>query len=159
MSALVNKLNGYKQLVAQRSAEENVDAATKKKLAAFGDRAEEVRKEIVATKEGGAITGEERLREQLDYAYGALVGWEGRPGDYQIARVKTLEREFAEVEAKAAKLDAELPQLNAMLERGGLPRLDAGEAVAAGEQFAVAKEYVEWLERKDSGVPARAERD
>lgn len=159
MSALTNRLNGYRQMVAQRTAAATLDEATKKKLASFGDRADEIRKEIVATKEGGAITGEERLREQLDFAYGALVGWEGRPGDYQIARVKALEKEFAEVEAKAAKLETELPQLNARLERLGVPGLGTEEAAAAGEQFAVAKEYVEWLERKESGVPARVERD
>ena len=32
-----------------------------------------MRKRIVATKEGGAITGEERLREHTDTLYGAIM--------------------------------------------------------------------------------------
>ena len=31
----------------------------------------------MATKEGGAITGEERIREHLAQVYGALMSWEG----------------------------------------------------------------------------------
>ena len=36
-----------------------------------------MRKKIVATKEGGMITGEERLRENLAALYGSVVGYEG----------------------------------------------------------------------------------
>ena len=53
--------------------------------------------EIVATKEGGAITGEERIREHLDTPYGA-IRWEGKPARYQIERIETLARELADVE-------------------------------------------------------------
>ena len=54
------------------------------KLAAVAREARRTRKKIVATKEGGAITGEERIREHLDDLYGALAGWEGRPAKYQV---------------------------------------------------------------------------
>ncbi len=47
----------------------------------------EARKKIVATKEGGAITGEERLREHADSLYGAILSWEGRPARYQLERI------------------------------------------------------------------------
>ena len=52
----------------------------------------------MATKEGGAITGEERLREHADSLYGAILSWEGRPARYQVERIETLERELADVE-------------------------------------------------------------
>ena len=45
---------------------------------------------IVATTEGGAITGEERLREHTDQLYGAIFSYEGKPGDYQIAYIDAL---------------------------------------------------------------------
>ena len=61
-------------------------------------RLDEARKKIVATKEGGAITGEERLREHADSLYGAILSWEGRPARYQVERIETLERELADVE-------------------------------------------------------------
>ena len=63
----------------------------------------------------------------------ALTGYEGRPGDYQIERVNVLERELAEVEAKAKALtDVELPRLNETLKGKGLPPLARAEAEAAG---------------------------
>jgi uncharacterized protein with LGFP repeats len=61
-------------------------------------RLDAVRKKIVATKEGGAITGEERLREHADNLYGAILSWEGRPAQYQLERIDTLERELGDVE-------------------------------------------------------------
>jgi photosystem II stability/assembly factor-like uncharacterized protein len=73
------------------------------KLRAVVKKLEEARKKIVATKEGGAITGEERLREHLDQLYGALVNWEGKPARYQIERLDVIKRELSEV---AAEFDA-----------------------------------------------------
>ena len=56
-----------------------------------------MRKKIVATTEGGAITGEERLREHTDQLYGAILSYEGKPATYQIAYIDTLKRELDEV--------------------------------------------------------------
>jgi hypothetical protein len=61
------------------------------------EKLEASRKKIVATKEGGAITGEERIREHTDELYGALVGWEGRPARYQVDRIAALSRELEDV--------------------------------------------------------------
>jgi photosystem II stability/assembly factor-like uncharacterized protein/outer membrane lipoprotein-sorting protein len=61
-------------------------------------RLDDIKRKIVATKEGGAITGEERIREHLDEVYGALMSWEGKPAGYQVARVEALARELADVE-------------------------------------------------------------
>jgi hypothetical protein len=51
----------------------------------------------VATKEGGAITGEIRIREKTTELYGDLVDYEGRPTDYQTARLAALQKELADV--------------------------------------------------------------
>src|SRR5213075_459498 len=56
-----------------------------------------MRKKIVATKEGGAITGEERLRENLADLYGNVVFYEGRPAQTQVERADALARELADV--------------------------------------------------------------
>ena len=53
-------------------------------------KCEEMRKKIVATTEGGAITGEERIREHTTQLYGELNNYEGRPADYQLARIDSL---------------------------------------------------------------------
>jgi photosystem II stability/assembly factor-like uncharacterized protein len=67
-------------------------------------RLDAVRKKVVATKEGGAITGEERLREHADSLYGAILSWEGRPARYQRERIETLERELGDVEKEIEAL-------------------------------------------------------
>jgi hypothetical protein len=112
-----------------------------------------LRKEIVATKEGGAITGEERLREHLDDVYGALLSYEGRPGDYQVARVATLERELAELEEQTRTLvDKELPALNEALQHDQLEPLTAQAAVRWGTQYAA----IDTLRRMRDGEAAVA---
>jgi hypothetical protein len=51
----------------------------------------------VATKEGGAITGEERLREFLSDLYSNVVFYEGRPSQTQVERADVLARELGDV--------------------------------------------------------------
>ena len=60
-------------------------------------KVEDLRKKIVATTEGGAITGEERIREKTAQLYGALVGYEGRPADYYVARIDSLTHDRQDV--------------------------------------------------------------
>src|SRR5436189_5346359 len=67
-----------------------------KTIADFDGKVDGVRKKIVATTEGGAITGEERLREHTDQLYGAILSYEGKPGGYQIAYIDALKRELAD---------------------------------------------------------------
>ena len=88
-----------------------------KRLGAVADQLEEIRKKIVATKEGGAITGEERLREHTEDLYSALVEWEGRPAKYLVERIDVLKRELEDVKGEFNALVAEkLRPLNAQLE-------------------------------------------
>jgi photosystem II stability/assembly factor-like uncharacterized protein len=84
------------------------------RLRALAEAADGLRKKIVATTEGGAITGEERLREHAAIVYGALDQWEGRPTVYQVARIGVLEQE----------LDGLGRELETLL-AGQVPRLDA----------------------------------
>jgi hypothetical protein len=79
-----------------------------------------VRKKIVATTEGGAITGEERLREHTDQLYGAILSYEGKPGVYQIAYIDALKRELDDVTKEFDQLLAQdLPALNESLKAKG----------------------------------------
>ncbi len=99
---------------------------------------------IVATKEGGAITGEERIREHLDILYGALTSWEGKPARYQVERIDALARELADVSKElGAIVSGELPALDAELKSRGMapiPTTGAGasrdedDAAEQGEQ-------------------------
>jgi photosystem II stability/assembly factor-like uncharacterized protein len=73
------------------------DTATEKKISALAEAADKIRGKIVATKEGGAITGEERLREFLTGLYGDVNGYEGRPTGSQVERADALSRELEDV--------------------------------------------------------------
>jgi hypothetical protein len=87
-----------------------------KSLDAIDASVDAVRKQIVATTEGGAITGEERLREHTDQLYGAMLNYEGKPGSYQLANIKALQRELDDVTRQFAIItDKDLPALNASL--------------------------------------------
>ena len=74
------------------------------------EKLEAIKKKIVATKEGGAITGEERLREYTDRVYGALLSWEGKPAQYLVDRTQVLRRELNDVKAE---FEALAPQIHA----------------------------------------------
>ena len=104
MSDLSERIVALREQAAAKAAALADGERSKRRLLQLVTRIEDVRRQIVATKEGGAITGEERLREHMDALYGAIVGWEGRPGSYQLQRIDALERELGEVEAEFVKL-------------------------------------------------------
>ena len=106
MSALVDKLDGLRAAVADRTAAVPAADALGGKLRTLAGRLDEIKKLVVATTEGGAITGEERIREHLDILYGAMLRWEGRPTKYQLARIDTLDREIADVAKQLAEVVA-----------------------------------------------------
>jgi hypothetical protein len=92
----------------------------RKNVSDFDQKVDAVRKKIVATTEGGAITGEERLREHTDQLYGALLSYEGKPGGYQVAYIDALKRELADVTKEFERLLVQdLPGLNQSLKSKG----------------------------------------
>ncbi|HET9796240.1 MAG TPA: sialidase [Thermoanaerobaculia bacterium] len=129
MSALNDRIDGARAGVLRAAKGLPDTDALKKRLDAAAGRLDEIKKEIVATKEGGAITGEERIREHLDEVYGALMSWEGKPAAYQVERVEALRRELADV---AKEVDAvsksDLDPINAELGKRKLPPIPTGEA-------------------------------
>jgi hypothetical protein len=89
-----------------------------------------MRKKIVATKEGGMITGEERLRENLAELYGSVVGYDGRPSEMQEQRTGAIGREMGDVSKDFERwVSIELPKINKMLEGRGLPRIASARVV------------------------------
>jgi hypothetical protein len=93
-------------------------------LAQTSGRASDLRKLIVATTEGGAITGEQRLREDTADLYGAVVSSDGPPTRYALDRITVLDRELADVERKYGVLRSnDVPALDAKLKAKSLPPL------------------------------------
>jgi photosystem II stability/assembly factor-like uncharacterized protein len=120
----VERINRVRLALLQDSAKIEKDAAFSKHLQELAGKVDEIRRKIVATKEGGAITGEERIREKTTQLYGSLNGYEGRPADYQVARIDSLKKELGDVEAEFdAFLAKELPAVNKSLEANKLPAI------------------------------------
>jgi photosystem II stability/assembly factor-like uncharacterized protein len=159
MTDLAERLAGLKALAESRKGAPQLSGQTLAQIEKFTNQADLLRKEIVATKEGGAITGEERLREHLDDVYGALLSFEGRPGDYQVARIATLERELAQLEDRTkALVDQDLPALNEALKREQLEPLTAQAAARLGAQNS-AIDTLRRLGESDTAVAAAEDRD
>jgi len=119
-TALMDRIIGLRQALAQTGAAVPEGDPLRKQISDFDGKVDAVRKKIVATTEGGAITGEERLREHTDQLYGAILSYEGKPGGYQIAYIDTMKRELAEVTKQLDQLLAQdLPALNDSLKSKG----------------------------------------
>jgi len=123
-SALFARISGLRAQVAEAGKDRTEKDPLHKKLADLDGKLDELRRRIVATKEGGAITGEERLREHTDQLYGALLSWEGPPSAYQIDNIAAMRAELGDIDAGFAALTArELPALNSLLQKEGLKTL------------------------------------
>ncbi|HEX4420059.1 MAG TPA: hypothetical protein VH165_19225 [Kofleriaceae bacterium] len=96
MSKLTDKIEAARDALRERLKAVPAGDPLAGKLRALLDRADATRKLVVATTEGGAITGEERIREHLDQLYGAINGWDGRPAKYQMAAIEALRRELTD---------------------------------------------------------------
>ena len=152
-TAVLDRIQQLRAGVAAAGANTAVDAATKTKLAAFEAKLDDVRKRIVATKEGGAITGEERLREHTDLLYGAIMSYEGAPSDYQVERIGVLEAELADIEQQFERLvAADLPAVNQALRGAGQPPVAVPAKVPAMADAGISSANAHWLstrKRKD----------
>jgi hypothetical protein len=122
-SDVVAQIGALRGQLAQYRGVAASDPPLAKALSDADAKADDIRKKIVATKEGGAITGEERLREHTDNLYGPLLLYEGKPTQYQLDRIDVIARELGEVQADWKKFIAEqLPPLNEQLKlRGATP--------------------------------------
>jgi photosystem II stability/assembly factor-like uncharacterized protein len=98
MTYSVERINNVRLALDERASKLPAGDPLTVRLKAASAAVDELRRKIVATKEGGAITGEERLRENLADLYGNAVGYEGRPSATQVARADALARELGDVE-------------------------------------------------------------
>lgn len=119
-SKLVERVRDLR-LEVQKRLGATADGALRGELSALDAAADDVRKLVVATKEGGAITGEERLREHTDALYGALLSFEGRPAPYLLARTAALRRSLADAKRELDKvLAGPLLRVNERLHGAGM---------------------------------------
>ena len=130
MSTLVGEINSVRAGADAIAKSSSAPAALRTAATALSTKADSLRKELVATKEGGAITGEERLREHVDDIYGGITSSEGRPPAYMMQRVDALDRELKDVEAEfQAFKTKDLAGFNASLQQAKLPPVTVASVV------------------------------
>ena len=125
MTFAVDRINGVR-LELSKTAPRNFPTPTplRARLRTAASQVDELRKKIVATKEGGMITGEERLREFLTELYGSVVFYEGCPSQAQEQHADALARELGDVEKDFDAWTAkELSGLNSELTKKNLEPL------------------------------------
>ncbi|MCI0410679.1 MAG: sialidase, partial [Acidobacteria bacterium] len=125
ISGLIKRINQVRGSVEMSMEKAEGNAKLTLQLKTLSDKADEIRKKIVATKEGGDITGEERIRENLDNLFGVLIFYEGKPSQNVIARANELQREIdaalKEFEALESK---DVPAVNRLLRGKDLPPIE-----------------------------------
>ncbi|HEX3085091.1 MAG TPA: hypothetical protein VHP99_11245, partial [Pyrinomonadaceae bacterium] len=97
MTFAVDRINGVRLALDANVAQLPANDPLVARLRTASQQVDELRKRIVATKEGGAITGEQRLREYLTELYGSVIYYEGRPTQMQVMRADAIGRELADV--------------------------------------------------------------
>jgi photosystem II stability/assembly factor-like uncharacterized protein len=113
MTWAVDAIIAVRDQANERAAKLGKGDALASRLAILAQSADAIRSKIVATKEGGMITGEERLREFLGGLYGDVNGYDGRPTASQVARADVLGRELDDVVREFEQLTAQhLPVIN-----------------------------------------------
>jgi hypothetical protein len=116
MTFAVDRINGLRTALDDRASKLPAADPLTKRLHTASSDVDTLRRKIVATKEGGMITGEERLRENLTDLYGNVNFYEGPPAQTEVERGDALSHELADVvhdfDGWTAK---ELPSINAAL--------------------------------------------
>ncbi len=153
-SALMDRIMPLRMAVAKSTKALPEGDESRKALEDFDKKVDAVRKQIVATTEGGAITGEERLREHTDQLYGAILSYEGKPGDYQIANIDALKRELDDVTKEFEQVNTqELPKVNDALKAKGQP------TIAYAPESSTAPGMIARVFDRDAAVQATTETD
>lgn len=118
MSFAVDSMVSLRDTATARAAKLPAKDPLRTSLEQFSRQVDALRSKIVATKEGGAITGEERIREYLTTVYGDVNNYDGKPTNSQVERTDALGRELEDVIKELDQLTAkQLPAINSGLQK------------------------------------------
>ena len=118
MTYTVDSITAVRDAAGARSAKLPEPDPLHARLQHLHDDMDQLRGKIVATKEGGAITGEERIRELLGNVYGYVTGYDGRPTKDQTDRTEALSHELEDVlDSFKKQTEKDMPGLNAALSK------------------------------------------
>ena len=125
MSYAVASITNVRDSAQERAAKVPQSDALQKSLQQLAQQTDALRSRIVATKEGGAVTGEIRIREYTAEVYGDVNGYEGRPTDEAVARADVLSRELEDVLKDFDQItEKQLPAINNGLKKKKLEPIE-----------------------------------
>lgn len=105
----------------QRAIQAANDRKLKAQLDSLTTQLESFRSTLVAVQEGGMITGERKLRENLGELYGGVNGYAGKPTQSQIDRTVVLKKQLDDATTKFQGIaDKDVPAVNATLAKSKL---------------------------------------
>ena len=124
MAYAENAIVTVRDSAAARAAKLSEKDPLRGRLQQLSEQAGALRSKIVATKEGGMITGEERIRELMGKVYGDVNNYEGRPTEYQARRADDLAHELEDVITEFRALtDKSLSTINVSLAKKKLEKI------------------------------------
>jgi photosystem II stability/assembly factor-like uncharacterized protein len=110
----------------ERAAKLPANDVLRRQLNTVRGSLESFRGSLVATSEGGWMSGEEQLREKMAKVYGGVNGYDGRPTRSQIDQIKVLGDQIDKAEARLASLqNGEVAAVNRELQKRKLDPLKA----------------------------------
>src|SRR5205814_7515923 len=102
LTYVVDATVNLRDQLRQRSKDAAKDRKLKPQVDSLADQLDQFRSSLVAVKEGGMITGEHKLRENLGELYGGVNGYFGKPTQSQIERTAVLK---TQLDAAAARFN------------------------------------------------------
>jgi hypothetical protein len=109
---------------AKEMADSCRNSSLKKSLNVYAQSMESIRKELVATKPGLAITGEEQIREKLSSLYASVISYMGSPSQSQLDKLATMTEEIKKQQTAASAIfNKDLVKLNQQLKKSGMPEI------------------------------------
>jgi len=123
LTYIVDATNELRDQTKQRAAAAS-DKKLKDQLNALDQKLEDFRATLVSVKEGGMITGEHKLRENLGELYGSVNSYSGRPTQSQVESTSVYEKKLEEAGAQFQSITtAQVPALNTALQGKNLEPL------------------------------------
>ena len=148
----VDSTSELREQARQRSAATS-DNSLKEQLNTLVQKLEEFRSTLVAVKEGGMITGEKKLREDLGELYGAVNGYAGRPTESQVESTSVLKKKLDDAGTQfQAIVTSQVSPLNTALQgknlsRSKLPR----ERIGTRSRSSGAEQLRQLVEKLETG--------
>lgn len=123
LTFVVDSTNDLRDQAKQRSAAAS-DAGLKDQLNTLVAKLEDFRSTLVSVREGGMITGEKKVRENLGELYGGVNGYSGRPTQSQIETTAFYQKKLDDASSQFQSLTgSSVPALNTALQGKSLQPL------------------------------------